>query len=119
MIIVTSIALVLMALYADVFAVPRLVAALPAYTDWRTLRRAYWVLCAMSALLVLHAVGLALTWAADGYPGMSWELLLVGLLVSFAWSVRPPKRLTLRIEGLRAMEHAVEDRPDWASKGGK
>jgi hypothetical protein len=119
MIIVTSIALVLMALYADVFAVPRLVAALPAYTDWRTLRRAYWVLCAMSALLVLHAVGLALTWAADGYPGLAWELVLVGLLASFAWSVRPPVALRRRIEGLRAMENAVEDRPDWANKGGK
>lgn len=118
MIILTSIALLLVGMYVDLYAIPRLLRTLPQITDWRLLRPAYYFLWGLAFLLAGDFIALVLTWAAEGYRTWSWPAGLMGLAFLLSWFVRPPKRLTLRIEGLRAMEHAVEDRPDWA-KGGK
>lgn len=118
MIITTSIALVLVGLFTDFHAIPRLLRSLPQVTDWRRLRPIYYFLWGLVFLLAADSIGLVLTWIADGLPPVSWATALMGVAAYLAWCVRPPKRLTLRIEGLRAMEHAVEDRPDWANKRG-
>lgn len=118
MIITTSIALVLVGLFTDFHAIPRLLRSLPQVTDWRLLRPIYYFLWGLAFLLAADSIGLVLTWIADGFPGVSWDAPLLGMAAYLAWCVRPPVALTRRIEGLRAMEHAVEDRPDWA-KGGK
>jgi hypothetical protein len=113
MMIAMALGLLAATLLYDCWMRPRLQRMITTTAD-RTLLVMFRVwLVSLSVLTGLCSVWLALDWWGRGFAwnGAGW--ILIFPTAAAAYLTWPPAWLSARIEGLRALANAVEDRPDW------